>query len=199
MEISLSDRLLQGAINIGAFAKKENYFFKWRYVMPAMAMLLLYIFLGKDLKGAITVSILAIAASYSTIYKRVIRIPSAIELVVLGTVITSISYGPVAGAIFGVTTTIASEVISAAVDLFTFVYAFARGVIGVVAYFLAGMDIVLLGVLMTLLFNGICQPVYLLPGDFETKMKAVYFFTMNITFNFIAFFFLGNFLLSVTA
>src|SRR3989338_11447734 len=100
METSNFGRLLQSFSNIGAFAKKENYFFKWRYVLPTLALLWLYMSLGKDLKGALAVSILAIAASYSTIYKRAIRIPSAIELVVLGTVITSISYGPFAGAIF---------------------------------------------------------------------------------------------------
>ena len=147
-------------------------------------------------------SVLAVIASYSTIYKRVIRIPSAIELVTLGTVVVSISYGSLAGAVFAMATTIASEIISSAVDMFTLVYAFARGVIGVVAgyaYNMTGGNIVLLGVLMVLLFNAICQPVYLLPGDIETKVKALYFLVMSIAFNLLAFFLLGNLLLKIAA
>jgi len=182
---------------LNLWIKKENYLFRWRYIVPLVALFWLYQFLDNNLRGAIVVSILAVFASYSTIYKRVFRIPSAIELVTLGTVVTSISYGPLAGAVFGVTTTIASEIISAGVDMFTIIYAFARGVIGIAAFYLAGVNIVVLGILMVLLFNFICQPFYLLPGDIETKIKAIYFLIINIIFNFIAFFFLGKFLLAV--
>ena len=172
---------------------------KWRYIIPASIAIWLYFFLGNTLKGVFVVGILAVLGSYSTIYKRSIKIPSAIELVTLGTVITSISYGPVAGAVFGVIITLASEIISSAIDIFTFVYMFARGVIGVVAFYLAATNIVLLGILMVLLFNVICQPIYLLPGDIEIKIKGLYFFVINMIFNFIAFFLLGSFLLKIAA
>ncbi len=179
--------------------KRENYLFRWRYVIPAFVLLWVYISLVNSVKGVIVVGILAVVASYSTVYKRVVRIPSAIELVTLGTVVVSISYGPLPGAVFAVVTTIASEIISSAVDMFTLVYAFARGIIGIVAFYLSGMNIVLLGLLMTLLFNGICQPVYLLPGDIETKVRALYFLVMSIAFNLLAFFLLGNLLLRIAA
>ncbi len=185
-----------------AWLKKENYLFKWRYVIPALALGWLYVSLVNSVKGVIIVSVLAVVASYSTIYKRVIRIPSAIELVTLGTVVVSISYGPLPGAVFAVVTTIASEIISSAVDMFTLVYAFARGIIGVIAVYAfqwTGGNMVLLGLLMALLFNAICQPVYLLPGDIETKVKAMYFFFMSIIFNLLAFFLLGNLLLKIAA
>ncbi|MBI2664620.1 hypothetical protein HYX10_04745 [Candidatus Woesearchaeota archaeon] len=191
------DRLQNYFTIVNEGLRKENYFFKWRYVLPFSAVLWLYLFLGSNIKAVAIVSVLAVAASYSTIYKRVVRVPSAIELVTLGTVVTSIAYGPLVGAIFGVLTTIASEIISSAVDMFTMVYAFARGVIGATAFFLAGMNIVLLGVLMVLLFNLICQPVYMLPGDLETKIKALYYFVISISFNLLAFFLLGGILLSI--
>lgn len=184
---------------LNAWLKRENYLFRWRYVIPAFAIVWLYSSIVNSVKGVIVMSVLAVIASYSTIYKRVIRIPSAIELVTLGTVVVSISYGPLPGAVFAVATTIASEIISSAVDMFTLVYAFARAVIGVVAFYLSGMNIVLLGLLMALLFNAICQPVYLLPGDIETKVKALYFFVMSIAFNLLAFFLLGNLLLRIAA
>ncbi|MBS3132728.1 hypothetical protein J4470_01185 [Candidatus Woesearchaeota archaeon] len=183
--------------SFNSWLKDENYLMRWRYIIPASIALWLYFFLGNSLKGVFVVGVLAVAGSYSTIYKRSIRIPSAVELVTLGTVVTSISYGPFAGAVFGIIVTLASEIISSAVDVFTFLYMFARGVIGVAAFYMASTNIVLLGVLMVLLFNAICQPIYLLPGDIETKMKGLYFFVINIIFNFIAFFLLGGFLLKI--
>ncbi len=199
MKVVTKESVLGVLGELKAWLKNENYLLKWRYVIPALLLVWIYISLVNSVKGVIVISSLAVAASYSTIYKRVVRIPSAIELVTLGTVVVSISYGPLPGAVFAVVTTIASEIISSAVDMFTLVYAFARGVIGVVAFYLSGMNIVLLGLLMTLLFNGICQPVYLLPGDIETKVKALYFFVMSIAFNLLAFFLLGNILLRIAA
>ncbi len=192
-----------GALSwLNLWLKKENYLFRWRYVIPAFVLVWIYISLVNSIKGVIIISVLAVVASYSTIYKRVVRIPSAIELVTLGTVVVSISYGPLPGAVFAVATTIASEIISSAVDMFTLVYAFARGVIGIVAgyaYSLLGGNILLLGLSMVLLFNAICQPVYLLPGDLETKVKAMYFFVISIAFNLLSFFLLGNLLLRIAA
>lgn len=179
--------------------KGENYFLKWRYVLIFSAAVFLYNLLGQSLKGVFVVGILAVLGSYSTIYKRHIRIPSAIELVTIGTVTTAIAYGPVAGAVFGVVITLASEIISSAVDVFTIIYMIARGAIGVVAFYLGGMNIVILGLLMVLMFNIICQPFYLLPGDIETKMKGLYYLVINVSFNFIVFFFLGGFLLAIAA
>ncbi len=199
MRVVTKESVLGVLGELNAWLKKENYLVRWRYVLPAIALAWLYSSIVNSVKGVIVMSVLAVIASYSTIYKRVIRIPSAIELVTLGTVVVSISYGPLPGAVFGIVTTIASEIISSAVDMFTLVYAFARGVIGVVAFYLSGMNIVLLGLLMTLLFNGICQPIYLLPGDIETKIKAFYFFVMSIAFNLLAFFLLGNLLLRIAA
>ncbi len=201
MGVLTREGVADGLSELTAWLKRENYLFRWRYVIPALVLGWLYILLDNG-KGVIIVSILAVIASYSTIYKRVIRIPSAIELVTLGTVVVSISYGPLPGAVFAVVTTIASEIISSAVDMFTLVYAFARGVIGIIAVYAfqwTGGNMVLLGLLMALLFNAICQPVYLIPGDIETKVKAMYFFFMSIIFNLLAFFLLGNLLLKIAA
>jgi len=192
------NRIQMQLSGLNSWISKENYFFKWRYIAPILIALILYSFLD-NIKGVFVVGTLAVAASYSTIYKRVFRIPSAIELVTLGTVITSITYGPVPGLVFGVMTTLASEIISSGVDMFTVLYMVVRGLIGVVAFYLAGWNIVVLGIAMVLMFNLICQPFYMLPGDIETKIKGIYFFIMNITFNFVAFFLLGNILLSIAA
>ena len=178
--------------------KAESYFFKARYLLPIIAIAMLYQLLD-SFRGAVFIGILAIIASYSTIYKRVIRIPSAIETVTIGTAVTAINYGPLAGALFGAITTLASEIISGGIDMFTFVYMFARAVLGVAAFFLAGINTVMLGLIMTLAFNAICQPIYQLPGDIETRIKGVYFLIISVISNLILFFVFGDFLIGLAA
>ncbi len=194
---------MEESVTVGAYykflqwLKRENYLFKWRYILPFTLLTWLFFLMGGNLQGTIFITLMGIAASYSTYYKRAVKIPSAIELVTIGTVVTSIHYGPVAGALFGIITTLGSEVVSGAVDVFTILYMFARGVIGAVAFLFADWNIVLLGIGAVLLFNIICQPFYLMPGDIETKIKGMYYFVTNIVFNFLAFFFLGNILLAI--
>lgn len=162
----------------------------------AAGLIILLILLNYNIKAVIVVSLLGLLASYSTIYKRYLRIPSAIEFITFGTVMTSIAFGPTVGAIFGVVTTFAAEIISGAVDIFTFLYMFVRAFIGLSAgylYYQAGFGIVMVGVISSVIFICISAPFYILPGDFEAKLKAVYFFIVNIGFNFILFTILGNF------
>ena len=180
-----------------SWVSKESYFFRWRYVLPFVIALWLYFIVGHSLKGVMLVGTLGLIASYSTVYRRVLRIPGSIELVTLGTVLTAVAYGPIAGALFGIITTITSEIISSEVNAFTPLYTFGRGVIGVAAFYLASLNIVTLGIAMVLLFNIITQSLRWLLGDVEQVIEGVYFFTTNSIFNILAFFVLGNFLLSV--
>lgn len=152
---------------------------------------------GKNLKDVVFVSLLALAASYSTIYKRTIRVPSAVELVTIGTVITGVAYGPVAGAVFGVLTTFASEIISSGIDAFTFFYAVARGTTGAVVFYLAGWNIVTLGMVGVAIFNILCQPIYQMSGDIEQRLKGIYYLIVNTLFNLLVFTFFGKILLKV--
>jgi hypothetical protein len=172
-----------------------------KHYIIGLCFIALFVFLKYDLKALIIVTILALLASYSTIYKRYLRmLPSALELVTFGTVITSIAYGPTAGMIFGFTTTLASEIISAAVDIFTFLYIFIRAFEGFLAwhlYWTYGFGIITVGVLSSCVFIAIASPIYLLPGDFEAKMKAIYYFVFNIAMNFIVFTILGKLAITV--
>ncbi len=174
-----------------------RYVFTGKAALMLTAMIVLLFFLKVSLKMLAVVAVLGTAASFSTIYKRYIRIPSAIELVTFGTVMTSIAYGPFIGAVFGAVTTLISEIVSAAVDMNTFMYIISRAVIGAVAFYLQGINIVMLGVIGVLIFGVISTPLYLLAGDFEAKWKTVYFLTLNFLFNFLVFSLLGKAVLGV--
>lgn len=174
-----------------------------RTLKPKTAILLILAvailaFFGKNLKDIILVAVLGIAASYSTIYKRTIRVPSAVELVTLGTVITGVAYGPVVGALFGIITTFASEIISSGIDMFTLFYATSRGLSGALSQFLVGtlnVNIVLMGMIALLIFHAISDAIYILSGDVEAKLKVVYFLVVNTLFNFLMFSLFGSLLL----
>jgi len=153
---------------------------------------------GKNLKDIILVAVLGIVASYSTVYKRTIRVPSAVELVTLGTVITGVAYGPVVGALFGIITTFASEIISSGIDVFTLFYATSRGLSGALSQFLVvtfSLNIVLMGMIALVIFHAISDAIYILSGDVEAKLKVVYFLVVNTLFNFLMFSLFGSLLL----
>ncbi|MFH1181567.1 MAG: hypothetical protein V1702_01280 [Candidatus Woesearchaeota archaeon] len=158
-------------------------------------LILLFILLKYNIKAVAVVTFLGLLASYSTMYKRYLKIPSAVELVTFGTVIVSITVGPTAGAFFGAITTLASEIISASVDIFTFLYVFARAVIGFMAWHLytqLQLSVPTVGIISALTFILIAAPFYLLPGDFEAKLKVIYFFIVNLGINIIVFTMLGD-------
>ncbi len=169
-------------------------------VFLIIAALIVIILFGRHLKDILLVSGLAFAASYSTIYKRTIRMPSAVELVTFGTVITGAAYGPGIGAAFGVFTTIASEIISSGVDVNTLFYAVSRGIAGGVAQLLIvhfGVGVVMTGMIALVIFHVVSDAIYLISGGIEAVPKVIYFIVVNTLFNLLVFTFLGNALLSL--
>ncbi|HIG97846.1 TPA: hypothetical protein HA231_00265 [Candidatus Woesearchaeota archaeon] len=166
-------------------------------VIAAFAISMLLIF-GSGIKDILLVAVLGTAASYSTIYKRTIRVPSAVELVTLGTVVTGAAYGPLVGAAFGIITTIASEIISSGVDVFTLFYATARGISGAVAFYAVnnwGFGMVAMGMTALVIFHAISDFIYIVSGDVEAKLKVVYFTITNTAFNLLVFTLFGKLLL----
>jgi len=144
------------------------------------------------IKPLFVMVILAVISVFSTFYKRFMRVPPAVELVTFSTVMVGIAYGPVAGGVFGAVITLVAEIANSGIDAFIVGYIPARAVIGVVSSFFPAANIVRLGVLMSLLYNLISQPLYAFQSDIELRMKLFAFLTINVPFNFIVFSLLGN-------
>lgn len=169
-------------------------------ILIIIAALLVMLIFGRHIKDVLLVSGLAFAASYSTIYKRTIRTPSAVELVTLGTVVTGAAYGPLAGALFGVITTVASEIISSGVDVNTLFYAISRGISGGIAQLLVvnlGLSVVMAGMAALVIFHAVSDFIYIVSGGVEVIPKIIYFIIVNTLFNLLVFAFLGGPLLSL--
>ncbi|MBI2550048.1 hypothetical protein HYV83_02605 [Candidatus Woesearchaeota archaeon] len=160
--------------------------------------LFVVIVFGRNIKDILLVGVLAFVASYSTIYKRTIHVPSAVEMVTFGTVITGAAYGPLAGVLFGVFTTIASEIISSGVDVNTLFYAISRGIAGGLAQMMIvgfGWGVVMAGMAALVIFHVVSDFIYVISGGIEAVPKIIYFIIVNTLFNLLVFSFFGNLLL----
>ncbi|MBI2141111.1 hypothetical protein HYU16_01670 [Candidatus Woesearchaeota archaeon] len=167
--------------------------------LAAVVVFIVMLF-GRNIKDILLVAALGIAASYSTIYKRTIRVPSAVELVTFGTIVTGAAYGPAVGAMFGVITTIASEIISSGVDVNTLFYAIARGIAGGLAQMMVagfGWSVVIAGMAALVIFHVVSDFIYVVSGGIEAVPKIIYFIIVNTLFNLIVFSFFGSFLLGI--
>lgn len=156
-------------------------------ILIVFAVLLLIIIFTSEMRAIISILLLAAAGGFGQVYRRSIRIPPAIEFVTFGTVLVGYSYGPWAGAIFGIVVTLAAELMSSTVDAFVIGYIPARAAIGVIASFLPGQPIVTVGIWMTLAYNVLAQPLYMIQPDAELRMKLIFFVTGNIIFNILLF------------
>ena len=176
------------------------YMFKHKQLLFGSIVGLLIILMFRSfIKDAIVISALSLIAVFSTFYKRFMRAPPAVELVTFSTVMIGISYGPVAGAIFGAVATLAAEILNSGVDAFIIGYIPARAIIGAVSAFFPATNIVMLGLSMSVLYNALAQPLYAFQGDAELRMKLFAFVVVNVPFNFLAFSVLGLFVKGIVA
>lgn len=164
-----------------------------KYFFSAIAAVVLLMLFTAQIKALIIISLLGIAATFSTFYKRVFQAPPAFELITLTVVAVGIFYGPWAGALYAFVISLTSEIAAQALDPFSMTYIPPRIATAFVAPWLYhnGTSIAMIGLLMSLLYNLLQQPVYWYLTDPEKRIKSVYFGSMNIPLNFLIFKFLG--------
>ncbi len=170
-----------------------------RYVLFAFAAILVLVLFTAQVKALIILSVLGFAATFSTFYKRVFQAPPAFEFITLTVVAVGIFYGPWMGALYAFVVSLTSEIASQALDPFSVTYIPPRIATAFVAPWLYhnGTSVAMIGLLMSLLYNLLQQPVYWYLTDPEKRIKSIYFGSLNIPLNFLIFKFLGEPLFSV--
>ena len=172
--------------------------FKYRrQVLIFLAAALLLFFFFSEIKSIIVVILLALAGAFGQIYKKYVRLTSAVEFVTFGTVIVSVAYGWVAGILFALTVSFASEVISGNVDGFMLIYLPVRTLSAVFAAFLPFGSIFLTGMATVLFINLLSQPIYLMQSDAEIRIKGIIYLVVNVFFNALLFNLFGEFFLKL--
>ena len=142
--------------------------------------------------------VLLIFASYSTYYKRKLGIPlGGIELVTFGTVITAVAFGPMIGLLFGIASSLGSEVFSQNFGPLTWIYILTMGAAGLFAGYFSNINLIILGVGATIFALAINQLIYLFIGDEEVKSMTLLYIVVNLLFNTIFFTTLGGRILSL--
>ncbi len=166
-----------------------------RYVALIAALLVLFIaFIDIAIPAAVVIA-LGVVASFSTSYKRFVRMPPAVELVTFTTIIVSLAYGPLVGVIYAATVTFTAEIMTNALDLFIISFVPSRAVIALTAGFFFhhfNGSILLTGAVSSVLYNLLAQPFYLFMADVEMRAKSVFFILFNIGSNFAIFAVLGR-------
>lgn len=166
-----------------------------RAVALIAVLLFLFVAFSDVVTPAVVVMALGVIASFSTSYKRVVRIPPAVELVTFTTIIVSLAYGPLVGVIYAVIVTFTAEVMTNALDLFIISFIPSRAVIAMTAGFFFHQfngNILLTGIVSSVLYNLLAQPFYLFMADVEMRMKSLFFIAFNIGSNFAIFAVLGK-------
>ncbi len=167
---------------------------KRKVALIAALLVLLITFIDIVIPAAVVIA-LGVIASFSTSYKRVVRIPPAVELVTFTTVIVSLAYGPLVGVIYAAIVTVTAEIMTNALDLFIISFVPSRAVIALTAGFLFHQfngDILLTGAVSSILYNLLAQPFYLFMADTEMRVKSIFFIAFNIGSNFAIFAVLGK-------
>ncbi len=175
----------------------EFVFRKRKLLLLLFASLLLLFVFFSEIKAIFVVSLLAFMGAFGQVYKRYIRLTSAVEFVTFGTVIVAVAYGAVAGMLFALAVSFAAEVISGNIDAFMLVYLPVRVMSGLFAAAVPFSSVAAAGISATLFINLLSQPVYLFQGDAEVRLKGLAYFIINILFNIVLFKLLGSFFLGL--
>ncbi len=174
------------------FTRRKHYIF---FIVLSIVLIVLF---NQIVKNLLILALLGLAATFSTFYKKVFQAPPAFELITLTTVAVAIFYSPPTAVFYAIVVSITSEIASQALDPFSITYIFPRIVLVFVSRALYGQgagpvpNIAVLGLLMSILYNALQQPVYYYLTDIEKRIKGLYFSTLNIPINFVVFKFLGE-------
>ncbi len=167
-------------------------------VFTLLAVLVL--FYARQIASIISVILLLLLASFSTVYKKKMGMPlGGIELVTFGTVLTAVAFNPVIGLLFGIVSSLASEIISQNIGPLTWIYVLITGFLGLLAGYFSHLDLLFLGVAFTVASLLLNQAIYLFIGDADVKTMTVVYIVSNLAFNVILFATIGGRVLALLA
>ncbi len=180
-----------------SFLRRAYNLIRTHKMMAAAVILitLLFVTFTKTVVTLLILLLMAIPSTFITMYKRVVRLPPALELISLTATMATVFYGPVVGIIYTIIVNFASEVASGHPDEMTLTYVPSR-IVQVLfvhfAYAYFGLTgIVALGIWGNVAFNAVQQPIFMALVDVEKRLKAIYFVMLNIPLNILIFKVLG--------
>lgn len=165
------------------------------YVFLALVFFALFILFTEQVKTLVILTIFGIVATFTIVYKRVIRLPPVLETISITTALVVVFYGLIPGIIYTIVINITSEIASGHPDEMSLTYIPSRTAQVLFMHFAwtSGLitNFVWLGILGVVAFNMVQQPIYMSLVDVEKRLKSLYFVFLNIPLNILLFKLLG--------
>lgn len=171
------------------------FIWKKRYtIVAAAAGLILLYFFSSFVKMILVMAVFMLLGVLSLIYNRWIKTSLGVELIMLGTVISAVEYGFFSGIVVGFVALFFAEILTDRLTYSTFV-----SFLGIAAVSLAAplldVGITWTGIAMTLLYDAIITPGYLIMGS--SPWRTLTFVATHILFNAWIFVFIAPFAVEV--
>lgn len=144
---------------------------KGQKIATAAVVFLLILFLASRLTFWTTIFIAV--ASIAEIYNSRFRTPLHLDLVKLGTILTSSAYGAPVGIFVGIASTFFSKLFSSRLDFTILISLIGITVMAILADAFSGASITTLGIVLVLLYYLITTPINLMLGE-EPGYAIVY-------------------------
>ncbi|MBS1266988.1 MAG: hypothetical protein MAG795_00958 [Candidatus Woesearchaeota archaeon] len=154
---------------------------KKKIIIASIIILIFGLLLGRINKALLFVPLLIILASFSMIYNLLIRLSLGFELIMLSTVLCSAAYGPVVGLIVGNISLFFAEILSSKMSYNTFISFIGISIVAVVGAGYSGEGITSWGIMMTILYDLIIIPLYLISGS--NPISSIIYVVTHIPFN----------------
>ena len=179
---------------LASIAKKH----KWPLIF-GFFLLLFVTSLGVPIHGFIAIVILSVIAAFSTYYRKYVKLTVGFETVTFATVLCTVAYGPMIGALVGLVSCFAAEFIPQLIDPSSFLWILSYPVVALVVYWLHGLGVPLfwLGMAGTAVQNIIAEPIRFLSGDELLRTMGFLSVTGSIISNIILFNLLAGPVLSI--
>ena len=161
------------------------------FVLLAIAAAVLLFFFWGYVKTLLVMIFFIVLGAVSMIYNRWLKLSLGFEFVMLGLVITSITLGWLPGLVVGIVSLFMAEIIAERFTYSTFVSFIGISVVALVAPFVFHQtnSITSAGIILTILYDAIIIPGYLLLGS--NFGRSALFVVTHIIFNVWVFSFLA--------
>lgn len=153
-------------------------------ILLGLAALFLLIFFWNYIRMVLVMGFFIALAAVSMLYNRWIKISVGVEFVMLGLVLTSIAFGTLPGLIVGVVGLFLAEIFSERFTYSTFVSFIGIAVVALISrtiFSWTGSNITATGIILTLIYNAIIIPGYILLGS--SIGRSLLFTLTHIAFN----------------
>ena len=166
-------------------------------ILFALAAIVLLFFFWSYIKVLVVMAMFIAIGAMSMLYNRWIKVSLGIEFVMLGLIVTSVAFGRLPGLVVGMAGLFLAEVLSERFTYSTFVSFIGIAVVALTTpnIFNQTNSITATGIIMTVIYDAVIAPGYLLLGS--NAGKTALFVVTHIIFNIWVFSFVAPLLVKI--